>query len=171
MICNLSCKIFSNIFENIRSNNPSLLHHYKYQSHSHHKPNWDQERFDGYYHNQFMIVNDCLHRYSWRSGCSSLMLMSFYMFRWKRRFRLWWNLWRNIFSLLLNWCLWVVGFVIPVMARPELTGNIHNFVDFNDWTLTKAHVLFIEWLRILVTSFLKVTYNINKHLILSTLGL
>ncbi|CAH8275963.1 unnamed protein product [Arabidopsis lyrata] len=23
----------------------------------------DQERFDGYYHNQFMIVNDCLHRY------------------------------------------------------------------------------------------------------------
>ncbi|CAN1185620.1 Galactan beta-1,4-galactosyltransferase GALS3 [Linum perenne] len=24
---------------------------------------WDQERFDGYYHNQFMVVNDCLHRY------------------------------------------------------------------------------------------------------------
>jgi hypothetical protein len=23
----------------------------------------DQERFDGYYHNQFMVVNDCLHRY------------------------------------------------------------------------------------------------------------
>ncbi|CAL9241932.1 unnamed protein product [Arabidopsis halleri] len=23
----------------------------------------DQERFEGYYHNQFMIVNDCLHRY------------------------------------------------------------------------------------------------------------
>ncbi|GFZ06044.1 glycosyltransferase family protein [Actinidia rufa] len=23
----------------------------------------DQERFDGYYHNQFLIVNDCLHRY------------------------------------------------------------------------------------------------------------
>ncbi|KAL8508707.1 hypothetical protein ACS0TY_019094 [Phlomoides rotata] len=23
----------------------------------------EQERFDGYYHNQFMIVNDCLHRY------------------------------------------------------------------------------------------------------------
>uniref|UniRef100_A0A5B6ZGW1 Glycosyltransferase family 92 protein n=1 Tax=Davidia involucrata TaxID=16924 RepID=A0A5B6ZGW1_DAVIN len=23
----------------------------------------EQERFDGYYHNQFMVVNDCLHRY------------------------------------------------------------------------------------------------------------
>ncbi|KAL2474675.1 protein of unknown function (DUF23) [Abeliophyllum distichum] len=23
----------------------------------------DQERFDGYYHNQFLVVNDCLHRY------------------------------------------------------------------------------------------------------------
>ncbi|KAL5065242.1 hypothetical protein RYX36_026979, partial [Vicia faba] len=23
----------------------------------------DEERFDGYYHNQFMVVNDCLHRY------------------------------------------------------------------------------------------------------------
>ncbi|CAN1828580.1 Galactan beta-1,4-galactosyltransferase GALS2 [Linum perenne] len=23
----------------------------------------DQERFDGYYHNQFVVVNDCLHRY------------------------------------------------------------------------------------------------------------
>ncbi|KAL2556339.1 hypothetical protein Fot_01078 [Forsythia ovata] len=23
----------------------------------------DQERFDGYYHNQFLIVNDCMHRY------------------------------------------------------------------------------------------------------------
>ncbi|KAL0363786.1 UNVERIFIED_CONTAM: Galactan beta-1,4-galactosyltransferase GALS2 [Sesamum calycinum] len=23
----------------------------------------EQERFDGYYHNQFLIVNDCLHRY------------------------------------------------------------------------------------------------------------
>ncbi|KAK7360765.1 hypothetical protein VNO77_02778 [Canavalia gladiata] len=23
----------------------------------------DQERFDGYYHNQFMVVNDCLHKY------------------------------------------------------------------------------------------------------------
>ncbi|KAL1320973.1 hypothetical protein HN51_065693 [Arachis hypogaea] len=23
----------------------------------------DQERFDGYYHNQFIVVNDCLHRY------------------------------------------------------------------------------------------------------------
>lgn len=23
----------------------------------------DQERFDGYYHNQFMVVNDCLHQY------------------------------------------------------------------------------------------------------------
>ncbi|KAL8229367.1 hypothetical protein R6Q57_014267 [Mikania cordata] len=23
----------------------------------------DEERFDGYYHNQFLIVNDCLHRY------------------------------------------------------------------------------------------------------------
>jgi len=23
----------------------------------------EEERFDGYYHNQFLIVNDCLHRY------------------------------------------------------------------------------------------------------------
>ncbi|WOL05820.1 galactan beta-1,4-galactosyltransferase GALS3-like [Canna indica] len=23
----------------------------------------EQERFDGYYHNQFLVVNDCLHRY------------------------------------------------------------------------------------------------------------
>lgn len=23
----------------------------------------EQERFDGYYHNQFLILNDCLHRY------------------------------------------------------------------------------------------------------------
>jgi hypothetical protein len=23
----------------------------------------EQERFDGYYHNQFIVVNDCLHRY------------------------------------------------------------------------------------------------------------
>ncbi|VVB12318.1 unnamed protein product [Arabis nemorensis] len=27
----------------------------------------DQERFDGYYHNQFMVVNDCLHRYRFMS--------------------------------------------------------------------------------------------------------
>ncbi|KAK7329398.1 hypothetical protein VNO77_23565 [Canavalia gladiata] len=28
----------------------------------------DQERFDGYYHNQFMIVNDCLHRYKFMAN-------------------------------------------------------------------------------------------------------
>ncbi|CAH9106506.1 unnamed protein product [Cuscuta europaea] len=27
----------------------------------------DQERFDGYYHNQFLIVNDCLHRYRYHA--------------------------------------------------------------------------------------------------------
>ncbi|XP_031131270.1 galactan beta-1,4-galactosyltransferase GALS3-like [Ipomoea triloba] len=27
----------------------------------------DQERFDGYYHNQFLIVNDCLHRYKFQA--------------------------------------------------------------------------------------------------------
>ncbi|XP_009604703.1 galactan beta-1,4-galactosyltransferase GALS3 [Nicotiana tomentosiformis] len=27
----------------------------------------DQERFDGYYHNQFLIVNDCLHRYRFQA--------------------------------------------------------------------------------------------------------
>lgn len=27
----------------------------------------DQERFDGYYHNQFLVVNDCLHRYRYMS--------------------------------------------------------------------------------------------------------
>ncbi|CAH2078458.1 unnamed protein product [Thlaspi arvense] len=27
----------------------------------------EQERFDGYYHNQFMVVNDCLHRYRFMS--------------------------------------------------------------------------------------------------------
>ncbi|XP_015089061.1 galactan beta-1,4-galactosyltransferase GALS3-like [Solanum pennellii] len=27
----------------------------------------DQERFDGYYHNQFLIVNDCLHKYRFQA--------------------------------------------------------------------------------------------------------
>ncbi|XP_060193571.1 galactan beta-1,4-galactosyltransferase GALS3-like [Lycium barbarum] len=27
----------------------------------------DQERFDGYYHNQFLVVNDCLHRYKFQA--------------------------------------------------------------------------------------------------------
>ena len=27
----------------------------------------EQERFDGYYHNQFMVVNDCLHRYRFKA--------------------------------------------------------------------------------------------------------
>lgn len=27
----------------------------------------DQERFDGYYHNQFLIVNDCLHKYRFQT--------------------------------------------------------------------------------------------------------
>ncbi|KAK4364202.1 hypothetical protein RND71_015560 [Anisodus tanguticus] len=27
----------------------------------------EQERFDGYYHNQFLIVNDCLHRYKFQA--------------------------------------------------------------------------------------------------------
>ncbi|KAK1281303.1 hypothetical protein QJS04_geneDACA014282 [Acorus gramineus] len=27
----------------------------------------EQERFDGYYHNQFLIVNDCLHRYRFKA--------------------------------------------------------------------------------------------------------